>query len=179
MLITDEHHADMPTMKFAARMVPLLLFLSGCASTSLPEASDVELPSEVPFQGATVILVEVDGEPQEIRDRVVQALRGDNYDITQSTLDQPVMETEPRTFGSSTPGSARYHIEIPETAGEPVRIYGRIVQENAEDRNSFMQFQSYGVTPGGQRLSLTWQSWTAMNDLANVIASGDVLYDEQ
>lgn len=164
-------------MKLATRVLPLLLLLTGCATTALPEMSEVELPSDVPFQGATMMLIEVDGEPSAIRQRVVQSLRAEGYDITQSTLDQPTMETEPRTFGTATSGSARYFIDIPSTAGEPVRLYGRIVQETVDDRNSFLQFQSYSVTPGGQRMSITWQSWAAMNDLARVIATGEVRYD--
>lgn len=167
----------MSKMKFAVGIVPLLLILAGCAATSLPQMSEVELPSDVPFEGANVILVEVNGDADAIRERVVQSLRAENYDITQATLDQPTIETDPRAFGSSTPGSARYYIDIPASAGEPVRLYGRIVQQTAEDRNSFLQFPSYRITPGGQRLSLTWQSWTAMNDVANVMATGNVRYD--
>lgn len=164
-------------MKRFVLMAPLLFIFSACATTSLPDRSEVELPSAVPFDGANVILVDVGGDPESIRERVVQSLRVEGYDITQATLNEGTLETEPKVFGSGTPGSVRYFVDMPENAEEPVRLYGRIVQQVVEDRNSFMQFQSYAVTPGGQRLSLSWQAWRMMNDLAGVMGAGDPMYD--
>lgn len=164
-------------MKLLTRILPLLLVLTGCATTELPERSRDELPSAEVFQGANVILVEMDGDTESIRERIIQALRSETFSISTPTLQESTIATEPKTFGSGVQGSARYFLDLPATEGEPVRLYALMIEQNVGDRNAFQQFRSFTVTPGGQRLSLSWYSWITMNDLARVLASGDIMYD--
>ncbi|MEX2399879.1 MAG: hypothetical protein WD423_03845 [Rhodothermales bacterium] len=165
-------------MRHATGILTLIVLLAGCATTELPELTDDELPNDEPFVGANVILIEMDGDSEAIRSRVVQTIRIEGTDIAQPSLDEPTIGTEPVTF-SGVNGSARYFVDIPENEGDPVRMYGILIEETVSDRNSFARYPTYRVVPGGSRQSITWQTWTAMNDLANIMAQGDILYDRE
>ncbi len=168
-------------MIFIPRIVPALvvlaLVLTGCATMELPEKSEDELPSAELFQGADVIVIEMSGDPESVRRTVVQGLRSETFALTTPTLEESTIATEPKVFGSGVQGSARYFVDIPDTEGEPVRLYGSMIEENVEDRNTFQRYTSYRIVPGSQRLSLGWHAWTTMSELANVLADGELTYD--
>lgn len=165
-------------MKRLPLLLLLCLGLAGCATMEIPEAP-AELPSEQPFKGADVILIESGDSPAEARENVSTLLRLLDYEISQGTLNGPVIETEPRTFGSGTPGAARYFFAIPEEAGEPVRLYGEWIANQATDTHSFLQFPSAPIEPRGDRRSTPWLAWLEMVELADSYHGGTLLYDTQ
>lgn len=166
-------------MKSAYRILPLVLLFTGCATMELPEKSRDELPSSELFQGANVILIQTDDDQEAAREKVTQLLRLQDYEITQRSRDTRTIATEPRTFGSGTPGSARYFFELPEEAGDPIRVYGEYIPQQASDSNSFQQFQASRVQPIGDRRSTAWLSWLEMDELVSSYRGATVLYDRQ
>jgi hypothetical protein len=166
-------------MKYLLSFIALLLVVTGCATTELPTMSEVELPSEEPFQGANVILIQTDDNLDEMRDHVVEVFRMHDYDISQPTLNEQTVAVEPRSFGSGVPGSARYFFRLPEEPGQPIEMYGLWIGQQAPDRHSFQQFDSQRVMPRGERRSTSWLSWQEMQELAESYRGGTVLYDRE
>lgn len=166
-------------MKYFLSSFVLLLLMTGCTTTELPTKTQEELPSEEPFQGANTILLQSDADIETLRDRVVSVLRLNDYEISQPTLNEQTIATEPRSFGSGVPGSARYFFRLPDNAGEPVQVYGRWIAQKAPDRHSFQQFDWQPVMPRGDRRSTAWMSWLAMQELAESYQGATVMYDRR
>lgn len=166
-------------MKIVTRILPLLLLLAGCATVELPQKSSDELPSEELFQGANVILIQTDDTAEAMREKIVQIVRLQDYEITQSTLGAQTIATEPRTFGSGTPGSARFYFELPEEDGQPIRVTGEYIAQQTTDSQSFRQFQTYPVTPQGDRRSTAWLSWLELDELVSSYSGAEIMYDRR
>lgn len=172
-------HIPVFIMKYFFWLFALMLISTGCATTELPTRSADQLPSEEPFQGANVILIQSEDNLDEMRDHIVEVLRLHDYEISQPTLSEQTVASEPRTFGSGVPGSARYFFRLPDEPGEPVEVYGLWIGQQAPDRHSFQQFQSQRVTPRGDRRSTAWLSWLEMQELAESYRGGSILYDRE
>lgn len=166
-------------MKYFLSSFFLILLMAGCATTELPTKTDAELPSEEPFQGANMVLIQTDADMETMRDRVVETLRLHDYDISQPTLSEQTVASEPRSFGSGVPGSARYFFRLPDEPGQPIQMYGLWVGQQAPDRHSFQQFDSQRVMPRGDRRSTSWLSWLEMQELAQSFRGGTILYDRR
>lgn len=104
-------------------------------------------------------------------------MRLEDYEITQRTLSDRVIATEPRTFRSGVPGSARYFFQLPETQGDPILLYGEYVSQQVTDASSFAQFQTSRVSPSGDRRSASWASWEAMDEIARAFRGSQIRYD--
>jgi hypothetical protein len=168
---------DLSQMKILSFSLLFVLFITGCAVTELPVLSRDELPSTRPFQGTNVILIQTNDDPAAARENVSRALRLQNYEVTQGMSGDRRITTEPRTFGSGVPGSARYYIELPQESGQPIKLYGEYITQQATDASSFMQFPPTRVSPHGDRRSTSWLSWLEMEDLARSYRGGTLQYD--
>ncbi len=172
-------HLTVSTMKYFFWIFALVLITTGCATTELPQKSADQLPSEEPFQGADLVLIHSEDNMEDMRDHVVEVLRLHDYEISQPTLSEQTIASEPRTFGSGVPGSARYFFRLPEKPGQPVEVYGLWIAQQAPDRHSFQQFQSQRVMPRGDRRSTSWLSWLEMQELAESYRGGTVEYTRE